>query len=255
MSTHALVRDRSKYVPRLPAQEMPDSAEPGVLWAWLERTLADTYGIRGMFYITYPVGDSAGSLSEMMDRAVWKITYPSDYLEALGGNLLDNHRSALIVLETGRMCLWNDPAVLKGASPAELKRLELDARYAMDVGVCLPLHTFSGRICGGFGLRSHDLPADAFYASVVESEDELTGLLARFDARFRGPFACEAFHITRQEKRVLAHVAGGLSVARTAHELKLSPKTVEFYLRGIREKTRSASTAEAVAKAIFFSMI
>lgn len=235
--------------------QMPDTACTDTLWGWLEDTLREAYGIEGIFYITYPVGDAAGTLAEMMDRAVWKSSYPQDYVNRLSGNIMHEHRSALMVLETGRMCRWDNPALREGATEGEMRRFELDVEYGMDVGVCLPLHTSGGRICGGFGLRSYHLDADIFYAAAEEDETQLTSMLTRFDERFRGPYATETFHITRQERRVLAHIAGGLSVLRAAHELGLSPKTVEFYLRSVRMKTRSATTAEAVAKAVFFNML
>lgn len=240
---------------RLSGAGLPDSDDPGILWAWLERTLNAAYGVNGIFYITYPVGDAAGTLAEMLERAVWKCTYPQAYMDALDGNPLRDDRSGLLVLETGKMCRWDDPWIYDGANEAERRRLELDKLHAMDTGVCLPVHTASGRICGGFGLRSHDLPPHVFYARVEHDEKELWDLLKAFDARFRGPFASQTFHISRQERRVLAHMAGGLGVARAAHELGLSPKTVEYYLRGVRERTRSANTAEAVAKAMFFSIL
>jgi LuxR family transcriptional regulator len=251
----ATLEERPPYVHRLGDADLPDSDNPDLLWDWLENTLNEAFGVRGIFYVTYPVGDSAGSLQEMMSRALWKTTYPLDWQNAIGTSLLQNDRTALKVLETGRMCRWDDPFLRNGASPAELRRLEINERFGLATGACLPIQSTSGRICGGFGLCSRDLPPDVFYASITEDEMRLTALLARFDARFRGPYAAQSFHITRQERRVLAHMAGGLGVARAAHELGLSPKTVEFYLRGIREKTRSASTAEAVAKAIFFNML
>ncbi len=256
MTVHALKLERAGLVHKLPdSASMPDSENPDVLWAWLEDTLRQAFGIEGMFYITYPVGDAAGSLQEMMERALWKTTYPKAFVAALGSKLLQDERSSMIVLQTGRMCRWNDPAVHDGATPAERKRLDLNASFGLDVGACLPLFTSTGRICGGFGLASGELPEDIFYASITEDEAHLTRLLGAFDAKFRGPFASQAFHITPQEKRVLAHMAGGLGMTRAAFELGLSPKTVEFYLRGIREKTRSANTAEAVAKAMFFNIL
>lgn len=238
-----------------PYGPIPVSDSADILWDWLEDTLREAYGVEGMFYITYPVGDAAGTLAEMLERAVWKTSYEPAFLEAIGGNILAHDRSGLIVLETGRMCRWDDPAIFEAPTKGELRRLEINAEHGMDVGACLPLHTTGGRICGGVGLRSRHLPANAFYAALTEDETALTQLLAAFDARFRGPLASETFHITPQEKKVLAHIAGGLGVLRAAHELHLSPKTVEFYMRSVRMKTRSATTAEAVAKAVFFNML
>ena len=255
MPLQLLNRDTGQKPYGTPYGHIPESDSVDVLWDWLEDTLREAYGVEGMFYITYPVGDAAGTLAEMLERAVWKTSYEPAFLKAIGGNILENDRSGLIVLETGRMCRWDEPAIFDNPTKGEKRRLELNAEHDMDVGACLPLHTSGGRISGGVGLRSRHLPADEFYTAITEDETALTQLLAAFDARFRGPLASETFHITAQEKKVLAHIAGGMGVLRAAHELHLSPKTVEFYMRSVRMKTRSATTAEAVAKAVFFNML
>ena len=46
-----------------------------------------------------------------------------------------------------------------------------------------------------------------------------------------------------------------ITVAQAAWEMEISPKTAEAYLAAARRKTRSRSTAEAVAKAIFFQIV
>ncbi len=255
MTVQLLNRDTGRIVSADPYGPVPDSDSVDVLWGWFVDTLRDVYGVEGAFYITYPVGDAAGTLGEMLERAVWKTSYTPEFMEAVDGNILQNDRSGIIVLQTGRMCRWDDPAIRENATKRELARLDIHSLHDMDVGACLPLHTSGGRISGGVGMCCKHMPEEDFYAAITRDEEKLQRMLAAFDAKFRGPLASETFHITPQEKRVLAHIAGGMGVLRAAHELHLSPKTVEFYMRSVRMKTRSATTAEAVAKAVFFNML
>jgi DNA-binding NarL/FixJ family response regulator len=125
----------------------------------------------------------------------------------------------------------------------------------MKIGACFPIFTSSKRICGGFGLRSRSQDASKFDSVIFELGDKIGYLLSAFDEKFRGAFARTQFKLAPQEARVLAFLAGGMAVQRVAHEMGLSPKTVEAYMSSARKKTSSSTSAEAVAKAIFFNLV
>lgn len=234
---------------------IPASDDAGVLWAWLESSLRTAVDVEGIFYLAYPVGDAGGTPEELVERAIWKTNYPEHYLEALYGNPLTDDRSANHVLETGEPSRWHDPAEHARMTPGEKRRARIDAEHGMAVGVCYPIFNYSGRICGGFGLRSASQDSARFDAILDAHGEQIAHLLIAFEARFRGPFARSVFKLSAQEQKVLAHIAGGLAADRAAHALSLRPKTVEAYLRSVREKTLSTNTAEAVAKAIFFNLV
>ena len=101
----------------------------------------------------------------------------------------------------------------------------------------------------------HAMSAEEFDAMLQSRHDELGKFLIAFDERYRGPYARSIFKLSPQEVRVLAFLAGGMAVARLSHEMGLSAKTVEAYMASARRKTTSATTAEAVAKAIFFGLV
>jgi DNA-binding CsgD family transcriptional regulator len=234
---------------------IPASSDADVLWAWLESLLRAEADVEGLFYLAYPVGDAGGSPEELVERAIWKTNYPQHYLDALYGNPLTDDRSAKHVLETGETSRWHDPAEHARMTPGEKRRARIDAEHGMSVGACYPIFNVAGRICGGFGLRSASQDPKRFDAILDAYGDQIAHLLIAFEARFRGPFARTVFKLSPQEQKVLAHVAGGMAADRTAHALKLKPKTVEAYLRSVRTKTLSMNTAEAVAKAIFFNLV
>lgn len=234
---------------------MPDSNDPDVLWAWLETTLYDACGIQGIFYMAYPVGDSGGDIEELLERAVWKTSYPQAYLEALPGNPLTDDRSAMHLLETGEISRWHDSEQHALMTPGEKRRREIDAVHGMSVGACFPVRTRSGRICGGFGLRSASQDEGRFDAMLTAHSGRIGKLLDVFDEKYRSLLAKQQYGLSPQETRVLAHLAGGMAVSRLAHEMGLSPKTIEAYMRSARQKTTSATSAEAVAKAIFFNLV
>lgn len=235
--------------------ELPSSNDPDVLWTWLETTLLEACGIKGIFYLVYPVGDSGGSLEDMLERAVWKTSYPQHYLDALPGNPLTDDRSALHLLETGEISRWHDPEQHALMTPGEKRRREIDAEHGMTVGACFPVRTRSGRICGGFGLRSANQDEARFDAMLTLHSGRIGKLLDAFDDKFRSLLARRQYGLSPQETRVLAHLAGGMAVSRLAYEMGLAPKTVEAYMRSARQKTTSATSAEAVAKAIFFNLV
>lgn len=211
--------------------------------------------VEGLFYLAYPVGDAGGTPEELVERAIWKTNYPQHYLDALYGNPLTDDRSATHVLETGEMSRWHDPAEHARMTPGEKRRAKIDAEHGMAVGACFPIFNTAGRICGGFGLRSASQDATRFDAVLCARGGQIGDLLLAFESRFRGPFARTVFKLSRQEQKVLARIAGGLAVDRTAHALGLKPKTVDAYLKSVRTKTLSVTTAEAVAKAIFFNLV
>ncbi len=109
--------------------------------------------------------------------------------------------------------------------------------------------------CGGFGLRSKSQDAAVFDQVIFNYADEIGDFLRAFDEKFRGPFARTQFRLAPQEAKVLAYLAGGMSVQQVAHAMGLSPKTVEAYMASARKKTSSSTSAEAVAKAIFFNLV
>ena len=239
----------------LDPQLIPASEDHDFLWQWLNQHLNNECGINGIFYLCYPVGDSGGSPETLILRAIWRTSYPEEYLAALPGNPLTNDYSANHVLETGQVSRWHDPESPAKMTPGERKRIELDERFDMAVGACFPIFTRNHRICGGFGLRSGSQIATEFDAMLQARHDELGKFLIAFDERFRGPYARSGFKLSPQEVRVLAFLAGGMAVARLSHEMGLSAKTVEAYMASARKKTTSATTAEAVAKAIFFGLV
>ena len=236
-------------------RQIPGSDDADFLWDWLERMLGDHCDVDGVFYLAYPVGESGGKPETLIERAIWRTSYPEDYLAALPGNPLTNDYSANHVLETGEISRWHDPQSLPKMTPGERARIELDETYNMSVGACFPIFTANRRICGGFGLRSKSQNAQIFDRMIQGLGQEISRLLCAFDEKFRGPYARTQFKLAPQEARVLAFLAGGMAVQRLAHEMGLSPKTVEAYMASARKKTNSSTSAEAVAKAIFFNLV
>ena len=239
----------------LDPQLIPVSDDHEFLWSWVNDQLERTCDVKGIFYLCYPVGDSGGTPETLIHRAIWKTSYPEDYLAALPGNPLTNDYSANHVLETGDVSRWHDPESPAKMTLGERKRIELDEKYNMAIGACFPIFTRSHRICGGFGMRSGSQVAEEFDAMLQSRHDEIGKFLIAFDERFRGPYARSIFKLSPQEVRVLAYLAGGMAVARLSHEMGLSAKTVEAYMASARKKTTSSTTAEAVAKAIFFGLV
>ena len=234
---------------------IPDSTDSDVLWDWLAKLLSDHCDVEGVFYLAYPVGESGGRPETLIERAIWRTSYPQDYLEAMPGNPLTNDYSANHVLETGVISRWHDPLSPAKMTKGERERILLDEKFNMSIGACFPIFTSSKRICGGFGLRSKSQDATLFDAVIVEHSAEVGRLLGAFDDKFRGAYARTQFRLAPQEARVLAYLAGGMAVQRLAHEMGLSPKTIEAYMSSARKKTSSSTTAEAVAKAIFFNLV
>jgi DNA-binding CsgD family transcriptional regulator len=253
---NSIVRIDSDGIPDfLDGFSLPDTKDIEFLWSWLSNILRTYFDIEGIFYMAYPVGDSGGTPETLILRAVWKTSYPQDYLEAMPGNPLTNDYSANHVLETGEVSRWHDPESLPKMTPGERKRIELDEEYNMAVGACFPIYTSNNRICGGYGLRSKSQNREVFDAMLQMHTDRIGRLLGSFDQRFRGPLARDTYKLSPQEVRVLAFLAGGMAVSRIAHEMTLSPKTVEAYMSSARKKTSSSTSAEAVAKAIFFNLV
>lgn len=234
---------------------IPGSEDADFLWDWLSKTLYDHCDVEGIFYLAYPVGESGGKPEVLIERAIWRTSYPEDYLNAMPGNPLTNDYSANHVLETGEVSRWHDPESLPKMTKGERARIELDEKYNMSIGACFPIFTSSRRICGGFGLRSKSQDARTFDRVIQQHHAEIGRLLSTFDEKFRGPYARTQFKLAPQEARVLAYLAGGMAVQRLAHEMGLSPKTVEAYMSSARKKTSSSTSAEAVAKAIFFNLV
>jgi DNA-binding CsgD family transcriptional regulator len=235
--------------------EIPISDDHEVLWQWLADVLLRECDIKGVFYLAYPVGDSGGTLETMILRATWNTSYPQDYLDAMPGNPLTNDYSANHMLQTGVISRWHDPESPAKMTQGERDRIKLDEKYNMSVGCCFPIFTRSHRICGGFGLRSYSQNAEIFDRMLDKKQDALGKLLIAFDERYRAPYAKTVFKLSPQEIRVLAYLAGGMAVARLAHEMGLSIKTIEAYMATARKKTSSSTSAEAVAKAIFFNLV
>ncbi len=253
---NSIVRIDSDNIPHfLDGIYIPNSTDIALLWSWLSDLLRTYFDIEGVFYMAYPVGASGGSPETLILRAIWKTSYPQNYLEAMPGNPLTNDYSANHVLETGEVSRWHDPASLSKMTQGERKRIEMDELYNMSIGACFPIFTANGRICGGFGLRSKSQMRDVFDAVLDLHTDKIARLLEAFDQRFRGLLARAEFKLAPQEVRVLAFLAGGMAVSRIAHEMTLSPKTIEAYMSSARKKTASSTSAEAVAKAIFFNLI
>lgn len=237
------------------SKDMPRTDDAPRLWDWLGQTLLEHCDINGIFYMAYPVGDAGGTPETLILRAIWNTNYPEDYLNALPGNPLTNDYSANHVLSTGTVSRWHDPSSPQKMTQGERDRIKLDETFGMAIGCCFPIFTRGKRICGGFGLRSKSQDAHAFDAMLATHQSALGELLLAFDACYRGPYSKTIFRLSPQEVRVLAFLAAGLTVAKIAHEMSLSLKTIEAYMAAVRKKTCSSTSAEAVAKAIFFNFV
>lgn len=247
--------DAANFAAALDPKNIPISDNPDVLWGWLNNTLLQKLDVNGIFYMAYPVADSGGAPETLILRAIWKTSYPDDYLNAIPGNPLTNDYSANHVLVTGIVSRWHDPLSPPLMTQGERDRIKLDEKYGMSIGCCFPIFTSSKRICGGFGLRSNSQNAATFDQMLERHQTALGELLLAFDACYRRPYAKTVFKLSPQEVRVLAYLATGLTVAKLAHEMGLSVKTIEAYMASARKKTASTTSAEAVAKAIFFNVV
>ena len=65
----------------------------------------------------------------------------------------------------------------------------------------------------------------------------------------------QAMALTARERECLQFVAAGYRVARIAHRLSLSEKTVEFHLANARRRLNAQTTGEAVANAVVRGLI
>jgi DNA-binding CsgD family transcriptional regulator len=226
-----------------------------LLWLQLNEALRDAYDVGSIFYLSYPVCDAAGTPEMLMSRAVWKTNYPPAYLKALSANLFTHDYAALHLLTTGTITRWHDEDSAPKMTKEQRNRRALDEKYAMSIGCYMPIFTRSHRMCGMFGLSSLSQNAQNFDAVIAEKHDQLQEVLTAFDERFREPLAKIFFKLSPQEMRVLAYLAGGMAVARLAYEMTLSVKTIEAHMASIRKKTAALTSAEAVAKAVFFNLI
>ncbi|MCB1384206.1 MAG: autoinducer binding domain-containing protein [Notoacmeibacter sp.] len=225
------------------------------MWAGLEAALERLAGVDAIFYLVFPVNGSAGAFETLLDRAVWRCTYPQTFRDDLPRGFLADDMSSQLVLLTRRPVLWHSDEATQAATPAQLKRLEINRRHGMAVGISIPVFNASGHVCGGFGLRHGAQDAAAFDEAWKRNRDGIMAELASFDQAYRGPFARHVFRLSPQELRVLAGAAAGMTASQAAHDLGLSQKTVEAYLRSARDKTLSVTTTEAVAKAVFFHLV
>lgn len=132
-----------------------------------------------------------------------------------------------------------------------------DAGLRAQISVVFPDPLQPGAPNGGISIGASCTPAQ-FRRAVHGSETSLVALVMAFHSLSVGEVRRSqigADALTPRERSTLSWVANGMRVSRISEKMRVSEPTVELHLRNARRKLRSATTSQAVARALLFGEI
>jgi two-component system response regulator FixJ len=200
------------------------------------------------------------------DETVWQTVHIVDDDEAVRRSLAllltsfgltaETHDSAEALLE--RLPTLPPGCLVVDIRMPGMNGLELQERLLRD-GCTLPVVIVTGHADVGLAVRAMKSGAVDFIEKPYSEEDLLRavnlGLTRMANARQSQAGADQARlriqALTPRERDTLARLADGLPNKVIAHELGISPRTVEIHRANLMEKLGCRSLAEAVRTAIF----
>lgn len=96
------------------------------------------------------------------------------------------------------------------------------------------------------------IPSDNTQAKLIVANfyEQLNTLKNIIESNSSDELIDKMIPLTKRELEILEHVSNGYTNKEIASALSVSPKTIEFHMRSILQKTESCSRTEAVKNAI-----
>lgn len=165
-------------------------------------------------------------------------------IDAIGKSMADTFKDDSVVISNA----VNKSIFLNGIKKITDEQLiRLDDTIINRFSVKAPLYNQNGSLLGliGFGIivNKHSL------LDYIESGINLGLFNSLHDLQTQaGSMQIDNCYLTKREKDILQLLVRGYSAKMIANDLKLSKRTVEYYLENIKSKLRVDSKSELIAK-------
>lgn len=231
------------------------SDDEDTLWRKLHTFCAARLGVTSILYgFTHSrhLKVRVGTSRSLMVRH----SHPADYVDRFEGHsFLENDLCTLTLLEDRQVFLWNQASSFPDATPEQLLQARIDHECGMDAGVSLGFSFGGGHGISGFGLCARWMDPAEFERRWTEEEPEVTAWIGRVEPLLRARMVASRLKLSPRQREALALSVGGLIAKEIAGQLGIQEKTVYNYLEAARKALDSATSMEAVAKALVYGLI
>lgn len=224
------------------------------LWRRLHRRLAP-YEINGVYYGFHALPGTRVT-PNIINSGFHLTSYDPDYIALkFSDENVGNDPYYSYVLQATEPLLWSDFSFFSDFTPEQRNSVAIDFDFDVVVGVTLPFRFFDGMGRAGCSLQTQSLSWQEFDAQWREHGQAMNAVVAAFDAAMRENCLNEYFDLSRRERECLSWLADGLRPQQIAHRLGTHVKTIEKQIESARVKLKSATNAQALAKALVLGVI
>lgn len=143
---------------------------------------------------------------------IWKASHKKEFFDAFKDDaLFENDRTAdhCVVQAQRDVMFWHDPRNWENASPAEIKRANIERDLDMAIGFSVPSAHFFPLQVGGVGVSLAEVPLGEFDRYWKQEGRELITLCGLLDSGMRGQHMSALVKLTKREKECLTWLAVG----------------------------------------------
>ncbi|MFD2738209.1 LuxR C-terminal-related transcriptional regulator [Sulfitobacter aestuarii] len=224
------------------------------LWNVCQQMLPE-YGVTAIGYGIIPLAAEARRLGNAT-AGYFRNTYPQDW--AAGGDDPINDKITIDKVRDGaRLVFWEDPRLLDGARPAQIRRRAHEAEIGMRQGVSIGTSfAQNGRPVSGLAFAFGTLRT---YKEMVahwrEYSYDLNYISQIIDNGFRGPSSILLPQLSQRERDCLSYLVIGMRPAEISHALNISEKTLEKHIGSAKHKLNARTRDQALVKALVLNLI
>lgn len=193
---------------------------------------------------------------DIADEVIYYTSYQSEFVDLYQKEGLADHDYAVLYCATGNApALWTD---IKGICHTKKSSILTEAShdYGLKAGLVIPFRNKNDLKVSGVGLSFHSEYDDVFQKELKQHQSYIYEICTAFDEAMRSP-ACiqETYQISPREMECLTLTCFGYLNKEIADQLRLSPKTVEHYMKSAMQKLRARNKHHAAAKAAILGLI
>lgn len=238
------------------AVDLIEASDVASRWAVFTNYLNDL----GLDQVNYGILDT--SMADRLDAPVdFLSTMRPDWLEFYAEQRFDLNDPHVVFVRNNnlRPYYWGESALkrLEDEEQHKVVAHTCEAGLKSQLSVTMPDPFGSLKPLGGMTLGS-SMCESQYHKAIAGHEGELVALANLFHSLSIGAVRKKQYGIgdlSERERDCLSYIAGGMRLDAIANKLGIAKVTVEMHLKNARSKMKSATLAEAVAKAILFNEI
>ncbi len=215
-----------------------------------------TLGVESFCYGFAPF-QSESDENGLLKSVFFKNTHCEEWQNLfLKNQISDDEITMQRLVKESKGTVWHDPEIYSILTDSQKDVFHIEDELGLTVGVTIPLKDFKNHRCiSGIGLSLPNVEKneyDAFWATHGATIVQLSVLME--ETCFLNDTSM-LVQLSEREKDSLSYLAIGLRPDEIAYRMKISTRTLEKHISSAKQKLKSSTRDQALAKAIKIGLI